>query len=105
MSLLLDEYEVQVVEQLTSFDYRHHYRLIKQGKYEREAIREMLVQLVHYLKLRRDTEYLAEVAQMLNYYTDDDEHAKITTDHLLYIVARSEWIFKRKPRSPNAMYI
>ena len=105
MSLLIDEYENQVVQQLSSFDYRHHYRLIQQGKYEKEPIREMMVQMVHFLKLRRDTEHLAEVAQMLTFYSDDDEHAKITIDHLLYIVARCEWIFKRKPRSPNAMYI
>jgi hypothetical protein len=105
MTLLIDEYECYVVERLTSFNFKQHYSLILQGKYEREAIREMLIELLHFLRIKRDTEYLPEVAQMLTFYSDEDEHAKITTDHLLYIVARAEWVFKRKPRSPNAMYI
>ena len=105
MSHLIDEYENHLVERLNSFDFRQHYSQIKRGVYEKEPIREMLVQLLHFLKLRRDTDFLPEIGQILAFYNDDDEHAKITIDHLLYIVARCEWIFKRKPRSPNAMYI
>ncbi len=105
MTLLIDEYETQIVRELTSFDFSYHYRLVQNWHYEKDAIREMMVKMIHYLKLRKDLEHLAEVAQMMTFYSDDDEHGKITNDHLLYIIARCEWIFKRKPRSPNAMYI
>lgn len=74
------------------------------GRYERHTIREMLVQLIHWLKLKKDIEMVPEVHSMYMFISDEEESQKLTTDHLLYMLARSEWMYKRKPTTPNAMY-
>lgn len=103
-TFLIDSYENRVIEALSQFDFKHHYEFILKGKYERHTIREMLVQLIHWLKLKKDIDYVPEVHSMYMFITDEDESVKLTTDHLLYMIARCEWIFRRKPTTPNAMY-
>jgi hypothetical protein len=103
-TFLIDVYESRVTKLLNEFDFRHHYDMVLVGRYERHTIREMLVQLIHWLKLKKDNELVPEVHSMYMFISDEDESQKLTTDHLLFMLARAEWMYRRKPTTPNAMY-
>ena len=66
----------------------------------------MLIQLVHWLQLKkRSGEPLQKIASFFNLLNDEEERAKLTIDHLLYILACSHDIYHSKPDSPNSLYM
>lgn len=103
---LIRRYLERVTDALDVFSWNDTYeRLATTGEYTHSSLLTMVVQLSNYCALRKRMDMLPRLQSFYGHLNDDDERHKITIDHLLYIIATCEEIYKKKPPSPINLYM
>mgnify|MGYP007100055378 CR=1 FL=1 len=103
---LLRRYLERVTDALDTFDWEGTYqRLESTGEYSHATVLNMVVQLTNYCAMRKRMDVLPKLSAFFGHLNDEDERHKITIDHLLYVIANCEEIYKKKPPSPINMYM